>query len=169
MNDIDATLKERGSRYGAFADHAEITYSIKNVFMNSVKWSSLDNTMKEALDMVAHKFGRILNGDPTYIESWRDAVGYLQLVVNHLSTVEGATDGRVVPMVVRDGKLVEDRLVTPEKDNRVYDTQPVQGQLFPDGPVYASNRYNEPRCGSAAAYPEAKEQSIKASPTCVCY
>ena len=66
-------------------------------------------------------------------------------------------------------KLVEDRLVTPEKDNRVYDTQPVQGQLFPDGPVYASNRYNEPRCGSAAAYPEAKEQSIKASPPCVCY
>ena len=109
MNDIDATLKERGSRYGAFTDHAEITYSIKNVFMNSVKWSSLDNTMKEALDMVAHKFGRILNGDPTYIESWRDAVGYLQLVVNHLSTVEGATDGRVVPLVVRGGVLVDEK------------------------------------------------------------
>ena len=70
-------------------------------------------------------------------------------------------------------KLVEDRLVTPEKDSPVYDTQPVQGQLFTDAfsaaAAAVSPRYYKLRHGSITAYPEAKEQSIKASPTCVCY
>jgi hypothetical protein len=41
--------------------------------------------MKEALDMVAHKIGRILNGDPTYTDSWHDIAGYSKLVEDELS------------------------------------------------------------------------------------
>ena len=70
-------------------------------------------------------------------------------------------------------KLVEDRLVTPEKDSPVYDTQPVQGQLFTDAfsaaAAHVSPRYYKLRHGSITAYPEAKEQSVKTPPPCVCY
>ena len=34
--------------------------------------------------MIAHKMGRILNGDPSYIDSWTDIVGYAKLIETDL-------------------------------------------------------------------------------------
>jgi hypothetical protein len=103
---IDEILVDRGSRYGTFKGHAELTQNLKESFsLYAVNYTKLTPSMTEALDMVFHKLGRIGNGDPTYIESWRDCIGYLQLVVSELQTTEGATDGRVVSMKVVDGVL----------------------------------------------------------------
>ena len=83
--DIDATLKERGNRYGEFPDHAHITQGIKRAMVDSKNWDELPDDMKEALEMVAHKIGRILNGDPNYHDSWHDGIGYLKLVADRLA------------------------------------------------------------------------------------
>jgi hypothetical protein len=40
--------------------------------------------MREALEMLAHKTGRILNGDPAYADSWHDIAGYVRLVEQRL-------------------------------------------------------------------------------------
>lgn len=85
MPDIDATLAERDTRYGDFTEHARITQDIKRCYYESRNWQQLPDHMKEALDMVAHKIGRILNGDPTYADSWHDIVGYAKLVEDRLS------------------------------------------------------------------------------------
>jgi uncharacterized protein (UPF0297 family) len=90
MSTIDATLAERGSRYGAFAGHAKITQEIKNAMSNGTKWVALEDDQKEALEMVAHKIGRILNGDPNYIDSWTDIIGYTRLVEARLLAAEAA-------------------------------------------------------------------------------
>jgi hypothetical protein len=84
---IDATLAERGSRYGAFTGHARITQAIKRAMVDSPKWGSLADDQREALEMVAHKIGRILNGDPNYIDSWHDIIGYTKLVEDRLNGV----------------------------------------------------------------------------------
>lgn len=81
---IDQTLAERGSRYGEFVDHAAITQNIKSVMSTGNNWDSLDNDQRECLEMVAHKIGRILNGDPDYIDSWTDIIGYTRLVEKRL-------------------------------------------------------------------------------------
>ena len=81
---IDATLEERGNRYGEFPDHARITQNIKRAMVDSGNWSKLSDDKKEALEMVAHKIGRILNGDPDYHDSWHDIVGYTKLVADKL-------------------------------------------------------------------------------------
>lgn len=81
---IDETLKERGSRYGEFPEHAAITQNIKSAMADSNNWGGLDNDMRECLEMVAHKIGRILNGDPNYIDSWTDIIGYTRLVEKRL-------------------------------------------------------------------------------------
>ena len=81
---IDETLKERGARYGEFVDHAYVTQSLKVAMACGEKWLDLDNDMKEALEMVAHKIGRIVNGDPNYIDSWTDIIGYTRLVEKRL-------------------------------------------------------------------------------------
>lgn len=76
---IEETLKERGKRYGEFNEHARITQGIKRSMADSPNWSRLSDDKKEALEMIAHKIGRILNGDPEYPDSWHDLVGYAKL------------------------------------------------------------------------------------------
>jgi len=107
MNDkhsnIDDTLKERGSRYGDFETHAAITQALKRVMMGDVKltesdtstryvpctnWRKLSPSQKEALEMVMHKVGRILNGDPDFYDSWHDICGYSKLVADTLVHVD---------------------------------------------------------------------------------
>lgn len=47
----------------------------------------LQPDQQEALDMICHKIGRILNGDPDYADSWHDIAGYAQLVADRLNGV----------------------------------------------------------------------------------
>lgn len=82
---IDDTLTQRGSRYGSFDGHARITQGIKKVMHEHPKWAALPDTMKEALEMTAHKIGRILNGDPSFHDSWHDIIGYIRLVEQTLT------------------------------------------------------------------------------------
>lgn len=82
--DIDTTLAERGSRYGNFQTHAAITQSLKIIMHQTPQWCNLQADQKECLEMVAHKVGRILNGDPNYHDSWHDIVGYTKLVADRL-------------------------------------------------------------------------------------
>lgn len=81
---IEATLAQRGSRYGKFTGHAKIAQGMKQVMVDSPNWLLLDPDQREALEMVAHKIGRILNGDPHYHDSWHDIVGYAKLVADRL-------------------------------------------------------------------------------------
>lgn len=82
---IDETLAQRGTRYGDFGEHARITQSIKRAMCDSTNWEMLSDDKKEALEMLAHKIGRILNGDPEYKDSWHDIIGYAKLVDDTLN------------------------------------------------------------------------------------
>lgn len=84
MNTIDKTLEERGARYGEFPEHAFITQELKRTLHDNINWGNLADDQKEALDMVMHKIGRILNGDPNYVDSWTDIIGYTRLVEKRL-------------------------------------------------------------------------------------
>jgi hypothetical protein len=90
-SNIDQTLTERGSRYGKFTGHAKISQDLKFIMSSSPNWKFLDPDQKEALEMVVHKIGRILNfgGDPNYADSWVDMAGYSKLVADRLLTGEG--------------------------------------------------------------------------------
>lgn len=84
MADIDATLAERGKRYGSLMGHAIITQQLKGAMRQAPNWDRLAPDQMEALDMIAHKIGRILNGDPDYLDSWHDIIGYTRLVETRL-------------------------------------------------------------------------------------
>jgi len=82
----DQVLADRGSRYGKFTGHARVTQRLKFVIYEELAARSkgLDADQQEALDMICHKIGRIVNGDPNYDDSWVDIAGYAQLVVKRL-------------------------------------------------------------------------------------
>ena len=77
---IEQTLTERGARYGDFAEHARIAQGLKDIMWQKDGWSRLTPAMRQALEVIADKIARILNGDPTYADNWHDIQGYAQLV-----------------------------------------------------------------------------------------
>jgi hypothetical protein len=85
---IDATLAQRGSTYGRFADQAAVTYKLKNVLRehSGVHGKSYAYDQAEALDMICAKLGRIVNGDADHADSWVDIAGYAKLVADRLQT-----------------------------------------------------------------------------------
>ena len=88
---INATLEERGARYGKFIDHARVTQKLKDVLLERLEERNMLHALAlapdqyEALDMICHKLGRIVNGDPDYADSWHDIAGYAQLVADRLN------------------------------------------------------------------------------------
>ena len=86
--DVTAVLEERGKRYGKFKDHARISQEMKRVMQKTDGWHNLGATGREALEMIAHKIARILNGDPNYADSWVDIAGYAKLVADRLEGTE---------------------------------------------------------------------------------
>jgi hypothetical protein len=93
--DLTATLEERGKRYGRFTSHAEIAQDLKgriHIHLMARALGGRDGRLapdqQEALDMICHKIGRIINGDPDYADSWIDIAGYAQLVADRLNGVE---------------------------------------------------------------------------------
>jgi Domain of unknown function (DUF6378) len=87
--DITKTLTERGARYGTFVGHAEVTQGLKALYRGALvqRGKTIAPDQYEALDMVMHKIGRVINGDADYADSWVDIAGYAKLVADRLEGV----------------------------------------------------------------------------------
>jgi hypothetical protein len=84
---VKKILDQRKKTHGDFNTHAVISQQIKSV-MAQHGVHELDPNQIEALEMIAHKIARILNGDPTYADSWVDIAGYAKRVADRLEGVE---------------------------------------------------------------------------------
>ena len=87
---ISQILAERGKRYGSFDGNAHISQSLKHQMAAQDNWVMLQDDQREALEMIAHKIARILNGDPDYVDNWVDIAGYAKLVSDRLTAEESA-------------------------------------------------------------------------------
>jgi hypothetical protein len=80
--DIDTTLEERGAQYGQFKEGARIMQELKSlVRIGGGSWTDMTSAQQEALDMICHKIGRLVNGNPNNRDSWHDIAGYATLIV----------------------------------------------------------------------------------------
>ena len=120
---IDKVLAERGSRYGEFSAHAMITQNIKRAMYDSPNWRTLSDDKKEALEMIAHKIGRILNGDPNYADSWTDIIGYAKLVEDTLH-LPARRSGEIQEVSTKElNKFINNQ--TQKKEARKNETIPI--------------------------------------------
>jgi predicted AAA+ superfamily ATPase len=83
-NTIEEVLAERGKRYGNFKDHANICQDIKRTMQATRSWKVCSDSQRQALEVIADKIARSLNGDPNYEDNWVDIIGYAQLVLDQL-------------------------------------------------------------------------------------
>lgn len=77
---IETTLQERGKTHGDFTENSAISQRVKSMMRSAENWRRLEDYQREALEMTAHKIGRILAGDPNQTDHWHDIAGYATLV-----------------------------------------------------------------------------------------
>ncbi len=75
-----ALIATRGRTHGEYRDHADYAQRLKAIMQGADKWPGLNVCQKESLEMIAHKIGRILAGDPDFRDHWDDIAGYAMLV-----------------------------------------------------------------------------------------
>ena len=87
MPEVDATLDARAVEYGKFIEGAEVMQMLKRVVLNALnnRDKTLAHDQAEAMDMIIHKIGRIINGNPDVVDHWLDIAGYAQLVADRLN------------------------------------------------------------------------------------
>ena len=87
MPEVDATLDARAVEYGKFIEGAEVMQMLKRVVLNALnnRDKVLAHDQAEAMDMIIHKIGRIINGNPDVVDHWLDIAGYAQLVADRLN------------------------------------------------------------------------------------
>lgn len=86
---LSDTLNKRGAQYGSFRTNAWHSQRIKKELLDGLKLSYevdplTNDTITEALEMIAVKLSRIVNGDPYYVDNYVDIAGYAKLVVDEL-------------------------------------------------------------------------------------
>jgi hypothetical protein len=72
---VDKALVEREKTHGDYRDDAAMSQHLKDVMRCSPKWGDLETDMRESLDMIALKIGRILSGNPRHKDHWEDIAG----------------------------------------------------------------------------------------------
>lgn len=116
-------LAQRGSDYGPFSGHAKAAQELKQVvdahLKTNINFDRLTANQKmvvrEALDMIMHKVGRIVNGDALFEDSWVDIAGYAKLVPIHAPKT--ITHGDVIVGVAKAEKInAAHRVVITDKE-----------------------------------------------------
>lgn len=79
-------IEEREQTHGDWDVHARVTQTIKHTIAFEIRRRAergqppLSQGAEEALDMIAHKIGRILAGKWDHQDHWDDIAGYATLV-----------------------------------------------------------------------------------------
>ena len=83
---VDETLDARAVEYGKFIEGAEVMQMLKRVVQAALnnRDKTLAHDQAEAMDMIIHKMGRIINGNPDAVDHWLDIAGYAKLVADRL-------------------------------------------------------------------------------------
>jgi len=85
-DNVDKTLDTRAKDYGKFKDGAALMQSIKRSMAEHAARhnKAFADDQWEALEMIVHKIGRIVNGNPDVTDHWVDIAGYATLVADRL-------------------------------------------------------------------------------------
>lgn len=85
MDEIRATLNQRGANYGTFLENASISESLMEIIRSQPGYAKFKPDQRAATWIIMQKLSRALSGNPEYDDNWRDIAGYAQLIVDRLN------------------------------------------------------------------------------------
>jgi hypothetical protein len=80
MTEINEVLEERGNKYGTIEDNARITMGLWDIMNQAPNADKLTDVQRLCNFMILHKIGRMVCGDPKYLDNVVDIIGYSTLM-----------------------------------------------------------------------------------------
>jgi hypothetical protein len=90
MNSLEL-IAERQNTHGDFRQNGRVMQAIKDLLRTGPSWSAMEPFQREGVDMIAHKLGRIVCGDPNYLDHWDDIAGYATRVTTIIRSQQEGT------------------------------------------------------------------------------
>lgn len=106
---LEATLEERGGRYGPYIEQSRVSQNIQKAIRDSNNYEDMPADMQGCLQMIAEKLSRALTGDMYYIDNWHDIAGYAALVEKRLIKLEQDRAQVALPFVAEPDNINTER------------------------------------------------------------
>ena len=141
MSKTKETLDQRGVSYGTYHTGANLTQALhgilmkhhSNVHAEDENAKPLPPFIAESIHMICGKLSRAVNGDPFFVDSWRDISGYALLVAETLNGVDGATDVQVTQLRNDKGAWVIADATTAQEEPIITTAQEEPDTLMQEG------------------------------------
>ena len=78
----DPILQKKQETHGEYYENASVAQALKAHMRPHLVGASVD--IRESVDLICTKLGRICAGDPTYKDHWDDIAGYARLIASQL-------------------------------------------------------------------------------------
>jgi len=78
-DELQSTLAERHGTHGDFTDNSQVTEDIMDTLRKSPQWNSMPAFSKTAIYMIVHKIARIVCGNFSFDDHWKDIQGYAKI------------------------------------------------------------------------------------------
>ena len=101
-----SVLQERSTTHGDFEHYAVISQRLKHALSAGANWEAMDVVQREALEAVAGKLARIVTGDTSFLDHYRDIIGYTQLAMDYTAKQPLASDVKTTKFQV-NGAVVK--------------------------------------------------------------
>lgn len=101
-----SVLQERSATHGDFEHYAVISQRLKHALSAGPNWEAMDVVQREALEAVAGKLARIVTGDTSFLDHYRDIIGYTQLAMDYTAKQPLASDVKTTKFQV-NGAVVK--------------------------------------------------------------
>ena len=101
-----SVLQERSATHGDFEHGAVISQRLKHALSAGTNWEAMDVVQREALEAVAGKLARIVTGDSSFLDHYRDIIGYTQLAMDYTAKQPLASDVKTTKFQV-NGAVVK--------------------------------------------------------------
>ena len=101
-----SVLQERSATHGDFEHGAVISQRLKHALSAGTNWEAMDVVQREALEAVAGKLARIVTGDASFLDHYRDIIGYTQLAMDYTAKQPLASDVKTTKFQA-NGAVVE--------------------------------------------------------------
>ena len=98
VSDAQKILVERGKVYGPFDTLALLSQSLKDSMSDHPAYGDLSYAQTEALELIAHKIARIINGNNRHVDSWIDIAGYATLIAELIERENKEAQEKVAPL-----------------------------------------------------------------------
>lgn len=88
MDKCREILTQRGKTHGNYKLVATTSNLLKESIRATPCYNNLSMEVKESLDMILHKISRVVNGNAYFNDHWQDIIGYSQLILDSIQSME---------------------------------------------------------------------------------